>query len=194
MRATVTAVAASLLACYGSAVAQETESAAEQESSEGIPATPHQAGTAREIESDAFTKLDQDGDGLVSRQEAQGYAMLSDNWSQYDQDGDGALSSREFGDFRAEHGDVARTGEPTATGAAEAEGMPETRHQKETVGGDLVAQLDSNGDGTISEQEAQAHAELADNWDQYDEDGDGKLGSAELDRLEQELRDIEEAE
>ncbi len=128
----------------------------------------------------------------------QGYPMLSDNWSQYDQDGDGTLSSREFGDFRAEHGEVARTGEPTATGAAEAEGMPDTRHQEQTVGGDLLEALDKNGDGRISQQEAtahaEAHAELADNWDQYDEDGDGELDSGELDRLEQELRDIEEAE
>lgn len=207
MKATITAVAASLLACYGSAVAQETQTTENQEAAEGIPATPHQAGTAREVESELFERLDKDGDGVVSREEAQGSAMLSDNWSQFDQDGDGALDEREFGDFRAEQGKVTRGGEPSVAGAGQtgagqtgagetgaAEGMPETRHQEQTVGGDVVEQLDTDGDGQISQQEAQSDPRVADNWNQYDQDGDGQLDSREQDRLEQELGDTEEAE
>lgn len=197
MKATITAVAASLLACYGSAVSQETQTTDDQESAQGIPATPHQAGTVREVESELFERLDQDSDGVVSREEAQGSAMLSDNWSQFDQNGDGALDSREFGDFRAEQGTVSGAGEATMTGAAEtdaAAGLPETHHQEQTVGNDLLGQLDSNGDGRISQEEAQSEARVADNWDQYDQNGDGQLDSRELDRLEQELGDTEEAE
>ncbi len=205
MKATMTAVAVSLLACYGTSVAQETGTAGEDERAEGIPATPHQAGTAREVESYLFRKLDEDGDDAISRQEAEGHSKLKENWSRYDQDGDDMLSSREFGDFRAEESVASGAAEPSVTepsvaGAAEqsqtgvAGGLPETRHQEQTVGGDLVGQLDTDGDGRISQQEAQGEAQLAENWDEYDQDGDGQLDGTELDRLEEELRDTEEAE
>lgn len=193
MKATITVFAASLLTCQGAVAAQQTESPEEMERAEGIPATPHQEQAAREIESDLFTQLDEDGNGLISRQEAEGVATLSDNWSQYDHDADGALDAAEFSQFAqttdAQH-EVAQTGERRSA----AEGMPATPHQEQAVEGDLVGQLDGDGDGVITRDEAQAEDRLADNWDRYDENGDGQLDARELDRFEQELRDTEEAE
>ncbi len=203
MKATTMAAAASLLFWHGAIAAQqtatpeETDAATatpqETEPAEGMPATTHQQEAAREVESELFEEIDEDGNGLISRQEAQGEPALVDSWSQYDEDGDGSLNSQEFGQFAqttAGQEAVARAEE--RRGATEE--MPATRHQEQAVEDDLVGQLDRNADGVISEDEAQADARLADNWDQYDEDGDGRLDARELDRLEEELGDTEEAE
>ncbi|MGH8196432.1 MAG: hypothetical protein ACREQ8_18860 [Woeseiaceae bacterium] len=67
-------------------------------------------------------------------------------------------------------------------------GIPATPHQEQAtreVKGDLFKQLDKDGDGEISQQEAQAEAQLSDNWDQFDRNDDGKLDSRELDRFDQ---------
>lgn len=191
MKTAIIAVAASLLTCQGAIALQETQSLEETDRAEGIPATAHQEEATREI--DSFTQLDEDGNGQISRQEAQGVATLSDNWSRYDQDADGALDETEFSGFAqgtaAQH-EVARAG--GRTGAAE--GLPTTPHQEEAVEGDLVAQLDRDGDGTISQEEAQGQEQLAANWSRYDANGDGQLDARELDEFQQELRDTEEAE
>jgi Ca2+-binding EF-hand superfamily protein len=63
--------------------------------------------------------------------------------------------------------------------------MPTTRHQEHAVQGDLIKQLDTDGDGKISQQEAEVEARLSDNWDEIDRNGDGKLDSNELDRVDQ---------
>lgn len=191
MKTTIIAVAASLLTCQGATALQETQSPEETDRTEGIPATAHQEEATREI--DSFTQLDEDGNGQISRQEAQGVATLSDNWSRYDQDADGALDETEFSGFaqgtEAQH-EVARAGERTGT----AEGLPTTPHQEEVVEGGLVAQLDRDGDGTISQEEAQGQEQLAANWSRYDANGDGQLDARELDEFQQELRETEEAE
>lgn len=192
MKSTITVVAASLLTCQGALAAQQTEPAEEGERAEGIPATPHQEEAARQVDDDLFAQLDADGNGLISKEEVEVVATLTDSWSQYDQDGDGALDEEEFGRFEQEttaRTEVAQAGEDTDP----AEGIPATRHQEEVVEGDLVGHLDKDGDGRVSEEEAQAEAELADNWDQYDVNDDGQLDSWELDQYQQE-RDTEEAE
>lgn len=193
MKYTITVVAASLLTCQGALAAQQTQPADEAERAEGIPATPHQEEATREVDDDLFAQLDADGNGAISREEAQAVATLTDNWSQYDQDGDGALDEEEFGRF--EQDTTARTGVAQAGEDRDpAEGIPATRHQEEALEGDLVGHLDKDGDGRVSEEEAQAEAELADNWDQYDANDDGQLDARELDQYRQELRDTEEAE
>jgi hypothetical protein len=74
------------------------------------------------------------------------------------------------------------------------EGMPATPHQEKAVEEDLLAELDQDGDGQISQQEAQVETQLTDNWDELDENQDGMLDSGELSQLEERLSDIEEAE
>lgn len=203
MKATTMAAAASLLFWHGAIAAQQTATpeetdaatatSQETEAAEGIPATVHQEEATREIESELFEEIDKDGNGVISRQEAQGEPALADSWSQYDEDGDDTLNSEEFGRFtQSAAGEEAVARAEERSGAAE--DMPATRHQEQAVEDDLVGQLDRNADGVISEDEAQADARLADNWDQYDENGDGRLDARELDRLEEELRDTEEAE
>ncbi len=46
--------------------------------------------------------------------------------------------------------------------------------------------LDANGDGQISQEEAQAHPELAKQFDSLDQDGSGSLERAEFARFETE--------
>jgi Ca2+-binding EF-hand superfamily protein len=72
--------------------------------------------------------------------------------------------------------------------------MPTSPHQEEAIEEDLLGQLDQDGDGQISQQEAQVEAQLSDNWDLLDENRDGLLDSRELSQLEQTLSEIEEAE
>ena len=180
-------IAASLLSLQGVSVAQESgsqsgqpEPRAEQEPAQGIPATKHQAQTADDIKSERFSELDQDGDHSVSREEAQGEAQLTDNWSTYDENGDGSLDAQEFSEFERTSASGDETTGMLGIGETE-QGMPATRHQQQRVGGDLLDQLDKDGDGSVSREEAQGEAGLSGQWDQLDQNGDGKLDSQELD-------------
>lgn len=189
MRIMTTIFAASILAFQGVAVAQESggqpeqEPQPEQESRQGIPATEHQAQTMDEIGSERFSQLDEDGDRSVSREEAQAETKLTDNWSTYDEDGDGSLNEQEFSEFeRSSAGGDTSTG---MLGIGETEGetksdMPATRHQQKSVGDDLVGELDRDGDGAISKEEAEGETGLTGQWDQLDRNSDGKLDSQEL--------------
>jgi hypothetical protein len=56
----------------------------------------------------AFSALDQDGDGRISREEALGSETLEQNFTQADQNGDGAIDGAEFSAF-----------EESATGSTE---------------------------------------------------------------------------
>lgn len=174
--------AAILLSFQGSMVEQQTGTVEETEGQEGIPSTQHQEEAVREIESDHFNHLDQDGDGLVTRQEAQGEAELTDNWSEFDQDGDGSLDTSEFAAFeqRDDRDPAAQDARALPRGDTEA-GMPATEHQEEAVGDDLVGELDRDGDGRISQEEAREDATLSDNWRKLDKNGDGMLDASELD-------------
>src|SRR5690606_1611763 len=104
MRTMTTVLAASLLSFQGIALAQEsgTQSAQDprpEQEREGIPATNHQARTMDDIKSDRFSELDEDGDGSISREEAEAETKLTDNWSTYDEDGDGSLNPQEYSGF-----------------------------------------------------------------------------------------------
>jgi Ca2+-binding EF-hand superfamily protein len=116
---------------------------------------------------------------MVSQQEARAHSSLSADWSNLDENRDGRLDSEEFSAYERKtdrEGNAAPVG---AMGQTE-EGLPSTRHQEQTVGDDLVGELDKDGDGQISEQEAQAETQLSDNWDRLDKNRDGKLDSSEL--------------
>ena len=183
MRTMTTILAASLLSLQGVALAQDSatqsgqEPPPEQESRQGIPATEHQTQTMDEIKSERFSQLDEDGDRAVSREEAQAETQLSENWSTYDEDGDGSLNVEEFSEFERTSAGGDTTG---ILGVGETErDMPATRHQQR-VGDDLLGELDSDGDGALSKDEAQGNASLAGQWDQLDQNSDGKLDSQEL--------------
>ena len=184
MRTMTTFLAASLLSLPGVALAQESgagtgqEPRPEQEPPQGIPATKHQTQTMDEIKGERFSQLDEDGDHAVSREEAQAETQLSDNWSTYDEDGDGSLSVEEFSEFERATAGGDTTG---MLGVGETQrDIPATRHQQQTVEGDLLGELDKDGDGALSKDEAAGDDSLAGQWDQLDQNSDGKLDSQEL--------------
>src|SRR5690606_29292367 len=144
----------------------EPETTPRTETQRGVPSTPHQETVSREIESDTFGHLDKNGDGAVSKDEAGKKSGLTDNWSQYDGNGDGSLDKDEFAAFEQRSNsseELARTASSRSTqsGTAGSE-MPSTRHQEQTVQDDLIGQLDEDGDGAVSQQEAEAEAQVAD--------------------------------
>lgn len=183
MKAITTVMAACILSLHANADAQQTGTP-EEEESQGIPATPHQEEVAPEIRSDLFKQLDEDRDGSISKQEAQADSSLSGSWNDLDRNGDGTLDSEEFSGFHESSTgteDLAGVGQRGPTRAD----MPATRHQEDAIQGDIIEQLDKDGDAEISQQEAQADARLSDEWDQLDRNADGKLDSRELDRVDQ---------
>lgn len=186
MKAITTVMAACILSFHATVDAQQTETPEEAESRQGIPATPHQEEAAREISSDLFKQLDEDQDGSISAEEAQAESSLSSSWSTYDQNGDETLDPEEFSGFERSSTSSAEE-ESAAAGqsATTEESMPASPHQQHAVQGDLIQELDTDGDGQISQQEAEAEAQLSDNWDQFDRNDDGKLDSRELARVDQ---------
>ena len=49
-------------------------------------------------------------------------------------------------------------------------------------GDEMLQQLDTDGDGQVTREEAQAAPELYENFDQADADGDGSLGAQEIEQ------------
>jgi EF hand len=94
--------------------------------------------------------LDQNGDGLISRDEAAGHPRLAQSFDQLDSNHDGVLSREEL---RAGH----RSGH-------------HGRH----------VSLDTNGDGSISRDEAKTAPRLAEKFDAIDANKDGTLTRDEL--------------
>jgi Ca2+-binding EF-hand superfamily protein len=94
--------------------------------------------------------LDQNGDGMISRDEAAAQPRLAQSFDRLDTNQDGALSREEL---RAGH----RSGH-------------HGRH----------ASLDTNGDGSISRDEARTAPRLAQKFDSIDADKDGALTRDEM--------------
>ena len=192
MKAIRTLGAALILSFNGTVAAQQTSTPEDQATQGGIPTTKHQEQTAEEVKSDLFKQLDQDRNGQISEEEAQAESTLAESWSEFDHDVDGGLDAQEFSAFE-QNTDVQEGTTVGSRGQTE-EGMPTSPHQEEAIEEDLLGQLDQDGDGQISQQEAQVEAQLSDNWDLLDENRDGLLDSRELSQLEQTLSEIEEAE
>src|SRR5690606_26074175 len=171
---------------------------------EGIPVTQHQQEALRDIGTDALQRLDADGDGSVSRQEAESEPSLSQRWDEYDRNADQVLDSDELSALeQSQSGSFEEQDVEIARGEVTEEGLPTTRHQQEVTGqqpagegqpgaqqplggqqqpaaGGLVERLDTDGDGAISQSEAQGSTRLVEEWDQLDRNDDGKLDSSEL--------------
>lgn len=103
--------------------------------------------------STGFSDLDTNGDGVISRREAQESPTLARNFNRIDTSADQNISSTEFT-------------------AATTFMSPQPSFQ----------QYDLNGDGFITEQEASAVSSggLINVFDQVDADGDGNISSAEF--------------
>jgi Ca2+-binding EF-hand superfamily protein len=130
---TRTLIAVALLAAASTAFAAATDGSA----------PPHPGRT-----------LDQNGDGMISRDEAAAHPRLAQSFDQLDANHDGVLSREEL---RAGHHSGHRSGH-------------HGRH----------ASLDTNGDGSISRDEAKTAPRLAEKFDAIDANKDGTLTRDEL--------------
>jgi hypothetical protein len=133
MKAISTLSAALILSFNGTVAAQQTSTPEDQETQRGIPATQHQKQTAKEVKSDLFSRVDKDGDGQISQQEAKSNSALSKNWSKFDENADGRLDSQEFSAFERSS-DVRE--DAAGTKATTEKGIPSTRHQEQTIDDD----------------------------------------------------------
>lgn len=95
-------------------------------------------------------QYDRNGDGLVSRDEAQAAPRLAASFDRLDANKDGQLTRDELRAGRPQAGDAHR------------------------------ARLDANKDGMISREEARPTQRLSQNFDALDTDKDGQLSAAEM--------------
>src|SRR5690606_5736838 len=136
MERTITLIVAGTLGSIGILHAQETQPVDEQEQQHGIPASPHQEQAVREIGSDLFTRLDANGDGSISRSEAEAEAEPPRNGGDYDENGDQQLDharhrAHETTSNRA--GGGADIAEAEAEGGETIEGLAVSPHQREAL-------------------------------------------------------------
>ncbi|MFO7286971.1 MAG: hypothetical protein LOD94_11235 [Gammaproteobacteria bacterium] len=198
MRVVTCLMAGCAVSLLGVAAAQQPETS--DQAREGIPVTQHQEEALRDIDSQAVRMLDKDGDGSISRQEAEGEPSLSARWGEYDRNSDDVLDSTEIAALEQSQPESAGSFEEDveiARGEVTEEGLPSTQHQREVTqqdhpsgheaggaqqpaSGGLVERLDTDGDGAISQSEAQGSTRLVEEWDQLDRNSDGKLDSSEL--------------
>jgi hypothetical protein len=104
-----------------------------------------------------FKAADTDGNGMLSRQEAAALPRIAKHFDEIDANKDNQITAEELRAFhqkaRGEHG----------------------KHR-----GDMLKKLDTDGDGRISMQEAQAAPRLAEHFKDIDTNGDGFLSADEL--------------
>jgi hypothetical protein len=114
------------------------------------------ADDAQRMDVKAYRSLDKDGDKRISRDEAQGHAMLSKNFDQMDDDKDGFLSAKEVRSFgKANKG----------------------------KGFDKV---DTNDDKVLTRDEVASNPKLAKRFEAADVNKDGKVTKEEAKNLRQE--------
>jgi Ca2+-binding EF-hand superfamily protein len=99
---------------------------------------------------DAMAHLDKDGDGVISREEAQAAPRLAKHFDEIDTNKDGFLSKDELAAAKSKLRDA------------------------------IFARIDSDSDGRISRDEAARFPRLASHFDQIDTNKDGYLTKDEL--------------
>lgn len=142
--------------------------------------------TLRQVENplaNAWSGFDEDGDGVISEQEAQGTPTLSENFSRIDTNGSGGIDDSEYqaatmhiADLSFEEVDVNQDG---VVSEREAGAMPVSLKE-------VFTDVDTDGDENVSPQEyAAARTNLLEDVDfaSLDSDGDGVIGSAEAEKM-----------
>ncbi len=140
------------------------------------------SGVSPGVEIASFEEIDEDGNGVISQEEAQTYDQLAQNWQQYDLDSNQQLDQSEFSAFESDM-------KPEDTGVNGAMGEDEMGAQAPDQKPEQTASfsdLDVDGDGIISQDEAQQNDQLAQNWQQYDFDSNQELDRAEFSVFESE--------
>ncbi|MGB7480195.1 MAG: EF-hand domain-containing protein [Burkholderiaceae bacterium] len=109
-----------------------------------------------------FSKLDKDGDGAISREEAAGDKRLAKDFDGIDANHDGKLQKSEL--------------------QAHREALRKARQQRHAEYAAKLKAADTDGDGAISKAEAQAAGlnGLVQHFDQLDANHDGKIDQNEM--------------
>ncbi|RAA14740.1 EF-hand domain-containing protein [Ralstonia pseudosolanacearum] len=109
-----------------------------------------------------FKKLDTNGDGMVSRDEAKGHRWLEDHFDEIDTNHDGQISKDELAAWHKTH-------------AGEMRGKMQARLDAK------FKAADKNGDGALTREEMQAGLpKLARHFDEIDANHDGKVTEDEI--------------
>lgn len=152
------------LGLCASTFAQSTPSAPQGGPMAGQGHEHHREGPA------GIKRLDKNGDGMISREEAKGHPRLEKEFDAIDANKDGQLSSVElkaFGDkMREQHKGEGKHGDKHGEGHAH--------------GGSPMKRLDTNNDGKLSRDEVKGHPMLEKNFDRIDTNKDGFLTEEEL--------------
>lgn len=112
-----------------------------------------------------FSSLDLNGDGQISKDEAQTISSLNENFDSADTDADGNLNQSEFSAFEQQ----VATGQ---VGAGTTAQLPS------------FSELDADADGQISQSEAQASPDLSQQFSQADVDQNGNISQSEFSAFE----------
>lgn len=110
-------------------------------------------------------KLDTDGDGSISAEEAKAHPRMGEHFAKLDADGDGQLTSAELIEAKKAH---------RGRGGHHRMGPPEDHAKR------MIEKLDADGDGQISEAEAADKPHLAERFSKLDADGDGQVTEQEM--------------
>lgn len=139
-------------------------------------ATANAAAHSEVMQRDLWARLDADGDGRISTDEARADAGFATDFAAMDSDGDGFVGATEF---RAHaHADVDSNVGMDGGSISDAVGgvvdaATDTAAHSMAAARGVRATLDADGDGRISAAEAQADAGFAASFEAMDADGDG---------------------
>lgn len=108
-----------------------------------------------------FQRLDQDGNGTISREEAKTHPRMEKAFETADANRDGQLTDAEYGDHVKAR-------------------MEQHREKAKTEMKARMDKADANRDGMLSQEEAKASPRLAKHFDAIDADKNGQVNTQEI--------------